>query len=179
VSAIHSEWDLDFPTSMVFPKHQINHYDTLERYGINIVRRPIENYERRSRNKFEKFNWFLTRSHPTTGLGDEDGITETYCTPHPSLTAAYLPNGQIPPHPAFRVIPLKIRQRIQRKYIQSGIDRAAERNENIHLWTHLHNLSNQYQWRPVSAGLEYIAKRRNEGSVELFKMDDLVNGSTA
>lgn len=173
VATIYSDLGIDSPRSIVFPKHQTNHYSTIQQHDIEVVRQPIENYNTLDKNPLKKFYSLLNRSHPTTGIKKENDLIETCCTPHPSLTATHLPNGQRSPHPAFQIIPLRVRQQLQREYIKSAVSEAANQGRYIHLWTHLHNLSNQYQWPPVHKGMKHIAKLRDQGEIELFRMRDL------
>jgi hypothetical protein len=169
---IHREFGLSSPKSIVFPRHQTPPYDVFSDLGIEVVRRPIENYYV-PENLIRKFAWGVKRSHPTTELGKKQGIVETRCTSHPSLSSGFLRTGQAELHPVLRTIPLRIRQRILQRYIESAVDRAANQNGHVHLWTHLFNIANDEQLPPIKGGLEYLAKRRNDGDVTIHRMCDL------
>lgn len=168
----HEEAGLEPPRSIVFPRHQTPPYNVFSDLGIEVVRHPIRDYNV-PENSVRKFLWGATRRHLTAELRREHGLVETRCTPHPSLSNGFLRTGQAALHPLLRVMPLSVRQRISRRYIYSGVDRAANQDGHAHLWTHLFNMSNEEQLPPIEAGLEYMAQRRNEGQIRIERMCDL------
>jgi len=173
VKTLHEDWELPKPTSIVFPRHQSNHYDILADFGINTVRHPISGYGIEASNPFRKLWWLLNRDHPITQIQQRDDLLITPCTPHPSLTTGTLPNGQNSPHPVFRVIPARLRQRLHRQYLQSAVDNTVTSECHLHLWTHLYNMSNRFQFPVVRQAIEYISKVRDESDLTVHRMCDL------
>lgn len=173
ISELHQERGLRKPESIVMPRHQPADYSILSEHGINTIRRPIEEYGRPLSNPVSKTWWLLTRDHPTSTVRRQASLLETTVTPHPSLTAVFLPSGQSPPHPVFSATPLKVRQALHRRYLVSAIDQAAENGNHIHLWTHVYNFANDSQWNPLHAGLEHLANQRDEGKIRIQRMQDL------
>lgn len=173
VNNLHADAGLPAPTSIVMPRHQQPNYSILADRGIETIRRPMEGYGSSNSDWASTFWWLLIRDHPASTLRRQDGILETTATPHPSLTAASLPTGQSRPHPLFSIIPQQIRQALHRQYLIDTVDKAAMKNRHVHLWTHVYNMANDGQWEPISDGLEYLAKRRDEGEILIKRMDEL------
>ncbi len=173
VRNLHSSFDLSPPTSIVMPRHQAPDYSVLSDHGINVIRKPIEGYSQSDLNPFCKFWWILTRRHPESTLQQNQGILETTATPHPSLTSQILPTGQSSAHPAFSVIPLKLRQFIHKRYLIDTIDRAVQNDSHVHLWTHVYNMANGAQWPPLQAGLSYLGKQIKKDMIDISVMRDL------
>lgn len=171
-SEVHQEFGLEPPRSVVFPRHQTPPYDVFSDLGIEVVRRPIDDYHV-PENLLKKFFWGVTRTHPVTELQREEGLVETPCTPHPSLSSGFLQTGQADLHPVLRGIPRPIRQRILRHYIKSAVDRAVEEDGHVHLWTHLFNIANDEHLAPIESGLQYLAKKRDAGEITIDRMRDL------
>lgn len=177
VTQLHKENGLATPVSFVTPRHQRSNYEILKNSGIKTIRKPFPDYESpswaNSMGPVGSFLWMVSRQHPTAELEHFDGVVETYGTPHPSLTAPYLQNGQRPPHPAFRVIPQSIRQKIHTRYIQSGIDEAIKNDKHIHLWTHLFNMANEAQYPVILSTLKYLSNYKDQGEIVIKKMNEL------
>lgn len=125
VADLHNEWGLPTPKSIVFPRHQTNHFDVLNEHGIKTVRDTLDAYGPTAPNPLKKFHWILTRDHPMTGPRTEPGVLVTPYTPHPSLTSVLLPRGQSPTHSAFRALPVGYRKCRHLKYIESILERVA------------------------------------------------------
>ena len=176
VSEAHKEFGIDQPHSIVFPRHQTPPLEVLDGHGIDVVRRPVEDYDSPS-GIVRKFFWALRRTHPVTGIETSDGVTETLCTPHPSLSTGLLPTGQKKAHPLLRLIPTSFRQNVQERYIRSAVDNAAEADGYVHLWSHLFNISNDAQQRPLMEGLRYISERRDGGDITVKTMSELSEAS--
>ncbi|MFB6187153.1 MAG: hypothetical protein ABEI86_09845, partial [Halobacteriaceae archaeon] len=119
------------------------------------------------------FVWMLSRNHPVTELDSTEELIRTYCTPHPSLTSPILPNGQQSEHPAFRLIPQQVRQRIHRDYLRSAIRRAAKEDKHVHLWTHTYNMANEAQYHGIKYCLRELAEQRSNGNLVIKRMKDL------
>lgn len=175
VAEIHSEFGLPSPTSIVMPRHQNPDYSILANHGIQSIRRPIDGYSKQFRNPVSKAWWILTRAHPQSTIDSQEGILETTVTPHPSLTSGTLPAGQMPPHIAFSVIPTRTRQFFHRRYLVKAFELAATENHHIHVWTHLYNLANEFQWRPLRDGLVDLSQLKKQDKVEIRRMKELSN----
>lgn len=166
----HRQHGLPDPTSIVMPRHRNAPTRPLRDAGITTIRKPLSGYDRPNLGPLRTLSWILTRDHPVTSLQQTDGLVETFCTPHPSLTTTTLPQGQSPPHGAFRAMPVRLRQRLQTRYLRDSIDRAAATEGHVHLWTHLYNLANDAQWSPLRDGLAYLAEKRNRDQVQVACM---------
>lgn len=173
VRELHHEFGLHEPESIVLPRHQTPNYSVLAEGGIRTIRKTMEEYRRSSLNPIAKTWWLLTREHPTSTIRQRAGLLETTVTPHPSLTSVLLPAGQSSSHPVFSALPLKLRQSLHQRYLANAIDRATEDDSHVHLWTHLYNFANDAQWEPMRGGLEYLSNQRNEGGIEIQRMQDL------
>ncbi|MFD1571292.1 polysaccharide deacetylase family protein [Halorubrum laminariae] len=175
-TAIHREFGLPSPKSIVMPRHQRPNYYVIKDNNIKTIRKPFEEYEPRFSNPVTKLWWLLTRNHPVSKVHRRKGLIETTVTPHPSLTAVSLPNGRSPPHPIFRTIPSRIRRRLHRQYLIKAMDQAIESNKHVHLWTHVYNFANDDQWEPMSAGLGHLGSLHDENQVLIKRMQELREG---
>lgn len=177
VTKAHSEFGIAVPKSIVTPRHQEPSDEVLRDYGIRIIRTPVPGYRDRSRGNLETFWWILTRSHPVRPARVQNGVIRSYCTPHPSLTATHLPEGQQSPHPAFSAIPLRIRQWLHRRYLQTALETAVAKDTDIHLWTHLFNLSNEHQLAVVKDFLSTAARYRDNDELSIVTMAEFDTGA--
>lgn len=178
---VHEAAGLDRPETIVTPRHRPISYDVLERLGIGGVR-TLKRQPREStlgRYKQRATFWTLDRGHPAYEPTRRDGVVELYTTPYPSLTAVHLPNGQLSPLWAFRQIPEGIRQRVHRSYLTGALETAIETDSNVHLWTHLYNLSNDSQWECIEPFLKQLSEAKENGEVKILTMADLVERSEA
>lgn len=159
------------PVSIVLPRHQSVAPEVLRDNGIETVRTPFK-WSGRS-DKLASYGWWLLR-HPVGQPERHGEIVKTFCTPFPSLTSVWLPqgNGIQPPTPA-KFVPVAARRRWHERYLKSAVDRAAECGASVHLWSHLHNVSNRAQWSPISNCIEHIAARRDEGAISVRRMCDI------
>jgi len=167
-----AECGLPDPSSLVMPRHHDIPPPLLSEHGFRTIRRPIADYGVDG-TRLGKQWWLLTRSHPACEFKSIDGIVETTCTPHPSLTSHLLPVGQRPPPRKARLLPQSLRRRIHRRYLLRSLNRAVESDTHVHLWTHLYNLSNDPQWQCIEPFLEALAGRRDAGDLEVRRMCDL------
>lgn len=153
--------------SLVPPRHAPPPRDVYDRFGIDVVRlaRPVV-----SPTPVHRFKHLTLGPHPDLSPRVVDGTVETYGTVYMSLTASSLPRGQTPTHPAFRPLPLWLRQRLHERYLSRTVERAARTDGHVHLWCHLWDLSNRYQWEPVRTFVERLAELRDEGAVEILPM---------
>ncbi len=153
--------------SLVPPRHAPPPRDVYDRFGIDVVRlaRPVA-----SPTPVHRFKHLVAGPHPELSPRVVDGTVETYGTVYMSLTASSLPLGQKSTHPAFRSLPVSLRQRLHERYLIRTAERAAETDGHVHLWCHLWDLSNEYQWKPVRAFVERLGELRDAGEVEILPM---------
>lgn len=172
---LHEQHGFHAPRTIVTPRHREVSYPILRDAGIDGIR-AVKTHPRESfvaRYKQRAAFWTLNRGHPAYEPQRTDGLVELYTTPYPSLTTVHLPNGQQSPLWAFRRIPLSIRQRIQQSYLDGALETAIETDSNVHLWTHLYNMSNQAQWEVIESFLERLGKAQRDGEVDVLTMADL------
>lgn len=179
VNTVHREFGLESPKSIVTPRHQAPSYDVLREYDIRIIRKPVQDYRDDNRGKISTFKWILTRSHPIQPAAVQGEIIESYCTPHPSLTATHLPSGQKPPHPVFSAIPVSVRKRLHEKYLMDALDTAVEMDSDLHLWTHLFNLSNKHQLEVLQNFLSSVSHYRDNNDISIVTMNDFATELTS
>lgn len=170
---LHADHGLPRPESIVMPRHRDVDYDLLARHGFRTIRRPIADYGSPDGSLLSTVWWTFAREHPPCKIRKRDGIVETTCTGHPSLTATALPAGREPPPRHYRLLPRRAREALHRRYLRGAIDRASIDGEHVHLWTHLYNLSSPSQWRTVKPALERLAQVRDRGEVRIMPMRDL------
>ncbi|ELZ40567.1 Polysaccharide deacetylase [Halorubrum californiense DSM 19288] len=171
--AAHEEQGLPSPESIVMPRHREVDYSILSDHGIDVIRTPIKKYNPEIKNPFQKYWWIATRNHPPCEIRLSQGLLETTCTPHPSLSSTILPSGQRRPSPYFRLLPRPVRERLHRRYLRDAIGLAAEEDEHVHLWTHLHNIANDSQWRAIKPTLDDLGRCQEQGDAEILRMCDL------
>lgn len=171
----HKKANLPKPKSLVSPRHRNVSFDILKEYGIETVRVPFSDYRRPDTSgKVESLYWFLTRRHPVGEISCKDGITLTPGSHHPSLTTQLLPVGQQSINPLLRyVLPVLVRQRIHHRYLVTAIERAIEEDAHLHLWTHLYNMSNKQQLRPIQSSLKYLSQKVAAGEIQVRTMEEL------
>ncbi|PSQ50973.1 polysaccharide deacetylase [Halobacteriales archaeon SW_6_65_15] len=156
--------------SIVPPRHSRPSSETLREAGIEIMRMSRDTSDKSRPGRLVEL---LYGPHPTFEPRLVDGVVETYCTAYPSLTSSALPSGQRDPLAPFRLLPVRVRQSLQRQYLSRAIDAAVETDGHCHLWCHLYDLSNQYQWPVVRSFLEELAARRDSGDVRVLTMAEL------
>jgi len=191
VAELHAHRGVDPPVSFVPPIHAPPPRAVLRKHGIRTLRRPIE-YRPPVRDPdpppetLDRLVWRLRRSHPAETLLREptvrvperrDGLTETYTSWHASLSAPYLRNGRLRPHPVYRTIPRSLRKRHHLRYLLAGLRKAIDTDGAVHYWTHLFNLTPAEQWSSVSTFLKTLARHRDRGDVEVLTMAELASGN--
>jgi len=159
--------------SIVPPRHRTPPKDVLRDFGIDIVRLPMPGFERQSQGRVRKFLSTLSNEIPRSTPRVVDEVVETYCTPHPSLSALYLPNGRNQPHPAFRAIPMWLRRRLHSRQLGRSLDRTIEEQSTLHVWTHLQNISNDAQWPQVASFIRKLGSEREKGNISVLTMGEL------
>lgn len=167
---IHHEFDAPTPVSLVPPRHSPPPTEVLTAEGIEIFR--TIGYERPSTPVEKLYRQFLDAPSPREPQL-VDGVVETYCAPHTTLTAASLPSGQCSPHPIFHTLPTAVRQRIHERTLNRSVREAAEQDSYVHHWCHLHNMANDAQWKPIRKFLQTLAEKRDRGEVDVLTMADL------
>ncbi len=172
VENVFDENGLKRPISFVAPRHQEISKKILRKHGIKVMRRPIYNYKRED-NIISKLGIF-TRIHPLTNSKLVDGIIETTCTPSPSLTAGFLPNGKKSVEIPIRYIPTRMREYLHKRYLKRSLNNAIRKNGELHLWSHLFNLSNPEQWRPLKDFFKYVKGKMDVNQLKVKTMADLV-----
>lgn len=173
----HREFGLPAPRAMVAPYHEDPSYDVVQDNQIEILRVPFPDYTT-PEHGVRRFGWNLLGSHPHRGSQVEDGLIETYCTPQPSLTAGFLKNGTREPRSEYQYLPLRIRQYLHFRSLVRAVKSASTAASELHLWTHLYNLSNEQQWRPLKKFLEWLASYRDKGNVRIEPMEGLIKTCT-
>ncbi|AGN01461.1 Polysaccharide deacetylase [Salinarchaeum sp. Harcht-Bsk1] len=153
--------------SIVPPRHYRPPADALREAGIETMRicRDTSDRSRPARAKE-----LVLGPHPVFEPRVVDGVVETYCTSYPSLTSAALPAGQRRAARPFSAMPVRTRQYLQRRYLRRAVDDAAANDHYTHLWCHLYDLSNPYQWEPIAAFLRHLASLREQGEIEVLTM---------
>lgn len=177
--SIHLQRGLPAPVSFVPPRHGPPPRGVLEAHGIETlraaVRSPAATWTERVAEQLRTGLRLAGTPSPVRRPEHRNGLTETYCSVSPSLTAPFLPCGRRPPHPLFRTVPRSVRKRIHRRALDSAVRQARNRDSYLHLWTHLVNLSNEPQWSVLEPFLESLADARDRGELKLERMADLAS----
>lgn len=158
--------------SLVPPRHRDPPRDVLRSHGIEALRLSVD--ESPPTGAIGRYRYMLGRSHPVGRLEFVDGVLETRTAPVMTLTSTALSKGVAPPHPAFRVLPQRLRSRRQRSFLLDGLDRAVDRDEHIHYWTHCYNLAHESQWPPIRDLFDALERRVSEGAIDVRTMRELV-----
>lgn len=156
--------------SIVPPRHSRPPSAALREADIEIMRMSRDTSDK---SRPARLKELVYGPHPTFEPKLVDGVVETYCTAYPSLTSSALPSGQRDPLAPFRLVPVPVRQRLQRQYLSRALDAAVEDDGYCHLWCHLYDLSNEYQWPVVRSFLKELAARRDDGDVRVLTMSAL------
>lgn len=171
----HDNFGLDRPVSMVPPRHSPPPRDILEEYKIGIVRSSQAQSSKLSQltNQIQLGKDILTGKQPIVSPELSNGVVETYCTRYSSLTAPFLPSGQLDPHPVFKSIPVAIRRWLHRRHLKSALSTAIDQQSYLHLWSHLWETANEIQWQQIEVFLRLVADERNRGYIQIQRMDEL------
>lgn len=157
-------------TSIVPPRHYRPSAAVLRDAGVEIMRM---NRDTSDKSRPARVKELVYGPHPVYEPVVVDGVVETYCTSYPSLTSSALPAGQRPAPSIFRPLPVRVRQALQRQYLNRAVDRAVATDGYCHLWCHLYDLANEYQWPAVRSFLGDLAARRDRGDVRVLTMAEL------
>jgi peptidoglycan/xylan/chitin deacetylase (PgdA/CDA1 family) len=171
VRELHNEHLGEDIVSMVPPRHSEPPKDVLADHGIEIVRMP-EDWSL-TPTKLHYVYEVLFGSHPVVEPEMNDGVLVSYSTLKGSLNAGHLANGQQQVHPVFRAIPVRIRQYLQRRYFREAVKGAIAKDSYAHLYTHLHDIANDYQLKPIEYLLRTLENRRRQGNLEVLTMTEL------
>jgi len=159
------------PLSFVPPRHSRPPTDVLHDSDLEIIRMSVDTS---GDGRLARLRELVIDPHPDFDEPAMTGdIVETYCTSYPSLTAPTLPSGQRRPSWPFSTLPVRVRQRLQSRSLEGTIDRVVETGGQCHLWCHLYDLSNPYQWPVVESFLEDLAARRDRGELRIMTMEAL------
>jgi len=152
-------------TSIVFPRNEIDHLQTVADAGINVYRgRSSENVIRRDApaGRYRKFARFLAYRPPplVTPTEVRDGLWN-------------LPASQYLPYGPFlqQTAALSLSPRVGRA--KRAIELAKERGEVFHLWAHPHNFDSS-----LLDDLESILSFAEENDVPRVTMRDAVAKAT-
>lgn len=156
--------------SLVPPRHSRPPTAPLRAADIEITRMSRDTSDKSRRARLKEL---LIGPHPLFDPVLVDGVVETYCTSYPSLTSSALPAGQRAPLAPFSAVPVRMRQSLQRRYLRRAVEVAIEEEGYCHLWCHLYDLSNEYQWPVVRAFLRALAAMRDRGDVRVLTMEQL------
>lgn len=159
------------PVSLVPPRHSPPPRDVLRASGIEIVRTPVD--VTASPTRFHVFIDDLLASHPVREPALVDEIVETYSTQSGCLNATFLPSQHHQPHPVYRILPMAVRKRAQKRSLQTGLRQAIERDSHAHFWTHLRDITSDHQLDVIRWFFETVAAHRNDGTVDVVTMRDL------
>jgi len=176
VRDLHERAGLGSPRSFVAPRHRPVDDAVLAANGIEVLRRPFRSFEPPERSGVAAFLGQYVPSHSLASSAVVDGVLETYCEASPTLTAPFLANGRRPPRSEHARLPRRLRQRLHRWHLERALDAAVAADAELHLWTHLYNVSNDVQWPPIRAFLETVAERRDAGDVDVRTMASLADG---
>lgn len=168
--ALHAERLGETPVSLVPPRHSPPPAGVLRENGIEIVRQSIDT---RGPTPAHRYGELLGGQPPTHEPRLVDGVVETYCTNYPSLAAPALPAGGRDTHWSFRWQPVRLRRRLHVRRLAAATREAVARDETLHLWSHLYDLSNEYQWPAVREFLATAARIRDERDLSIRTMAGL------
>lgn len=171
VQDIYDTWGIDQPVSFVSPRHRQFDSEVLTDHDIRVVRVPDP--EQSSPSTVVSL-WVLSRKHPVKKPQVEDGLLKTYSSSYPSLTySGVLPKGQVEADPQFQYIPLKARQYLHQRYLRDSVKRASKQDSNAHLWTHLWDMANEAQWKPIETFIKWLGERAETDDVDILRMKEL------
>lgn len=171
VREIHEEKLDQRLVSFVPPRHSPPPKEMIKKHNIKIIREPVS--RTKSKTKLHTLIDDLFRKHPVQKPKIVDGIVESYSSPAGSLNANHLPDGNSPPHPIYRVIPVGVRKLLHKKYLMDALDQAIEEDSYAHFWSHLHDITNKHQIDIITWFIKEVAQKRDAGNVEVLTMDEL------
>lgn len=169
---VHQKVGYEPPTSFVPPRHRPVPNKILAEQGIETVRMAAST-ETSPKNSVQQYISSFLPTAPIVPPQLRDGVIETYCSPSPSLTTPTLPTGQATPHPAYKIVPRRVRRRIHERNLLRSLEQVANEESYIHHWTHLYNMANEQQWEPIESFLTAASELRDSGALHICTMDQL------
>ena len=170
VAQVHEEFGLSTPSSLVPPRGRVPSLETLADNGIEAIRVPYLG----TAKSFTKLNYLRSAiSPPVTEPTVDRGVTITHCTPLPSLTSPVLPDGSRPSHPLHATVPIRARQRFHRSYLSRGLKNAIRQDGHVHYWSHLYNMSNEYQLTTVIEFLDELKRAQDRGEANVVTINSI------
>jgi peptidoglycan/xylan/chitin deacetylase (PgdA/CDA1 family) len=170
---VHDEFGLEPPKSLVPPKHSQPPRDVLREMGIEIIR--LMQYQlpkaKHPPTRAHRAYDIISGKHPTCSPRLVDDIIESYTTNALSIGSSLLPSGQALPHPAFRVIPVSIRRQLHYKNLVRPLDEAAPAGF-VHYWSHLYDISNEYQFPQVERFIKELSQHNNVSVRTMSQLND-------
>ena len=160
----HESAGLPRPTTLVTPYNRPAPAGPLLDFGITAVREPVQQNLNMSRPR--KLLWYLTRDPPTREPTLVDGLTRVYTSVGISLASFSLRQGARPPHPAFRVVPERVRRYAHRRYLDRALA-LVRAGEHVHLWCHVYDLANEVQLDYVTDFLRLAGRCASEHEIEI------------
>jgi hypothetical protein len=171
VQEIYQEWGIQQPRSFVSPRHRQFNSKILTDHDISVVRVPDPD---QSSPNIGISAWMLFRNHPVKEPKIENNIIKTYSSSYPSLTySGVLPKGQLEADTHFQYLPVKLRQRLQSRYLKNSVLRAENKDSHTHLWTHLWDMSNEEQWEPIEKFIIWLSDQNTATDIDILRMQDL------
>lgn len=128
---------------------------------------------KQTKTKFHRFKELLLGPLPLSALQKREGTVETTCTTNPSLTSSALPSGQGTTHPVFRWLPVSLRQRLHLRKLKEATKSTIEKESHLHLWCHLFDISNRYQFEVVQEYLKWLDSFREDNKIRIVPMEQL------
>ncbi|MFB6283405.1 MAG: polysaccharide deacetylase family protein [Halobacteria archaeon] len=167
----HRGFGLPEPTTFTPPRHSVPPLSTLAQNGIKAVRINSPTYGNQPPGSpLSRFRWILTRKHPPREPEVENGVVKIYSQPYLSLSATHLPQGRKPEHPVFRSIPVRIRQNLHARSLVTSLKDTVEEKSHLHLWSHLHDISNWKQRYGIKTLIKKAAEYRENDRLETRTM---------
>jgi hypothetical protein len=161
VEQVHHSRGLKAPTTLTPPQHKSPSNSLLQSSNINAIR--VE-FEDNNRSKFKKYVDELLKIPIVPEPYNDGNLCQIPVTRNPSLTAIFLPSGQRSPHPTFRMLPIRLRERLHERRLNKSLDMAAK-GANIHLWTHLWEFANDVQWPIIEQFLHNVGEKLEDEDI--------------
>ncbi len=174
VKKLHEKFELREPSSIVTPQNRRPiSYESLKKNGMKIIRKCPE--ENRTKGKVKMLWNDLFSESPRREPEIEKDILETYGSCRASLTGNYLPHGQNPPHIFYRALPVSKDHWIERhkKRLRKEVDRVIEEETNLHLWSHLWEMSNPSQMDIFEDFIKSVGEKKKQEELEVKTMRSL------
>lgn len=174
IADIHESSGLNPPTFFVAPRHRDPPWEILKENNIHVVRSPSDDENSQDRGAVSRFLGHFTKDPILREPELHEGLTLIWCQSGASLTAFYLPKGDLSPHPAFQAVPKSLRKRAHQSYLQQALE-AAKNGKTVHMWAHLYDISNKDQWSIVKSFLEDVSHAKKRGEVEVVTPTEVAN----